>query len=295
MEIRQLKYFIAIVEAKSYSRAAESLFVTQPTLSLSMQKLEKEFDIKLFNQSQNGLQLTDSGMFLYENGIDIVHDFDYLVNHMHSQKQHTKESIRIGLTVLSAMQFMKQISQFIANNQNVEVRLIQNGSHKLQKMLADGEIDFGILSFPLVEPSIELLPLKNTNIEGYNVSVVMPSSNPLSDRDSVSFKDLKNETFISLSTDYMLGNLTEEQSFKFGFNDQIVFIEDDWKVLLHSLENFNAVVLLPSEFKEYDDTPNLSWVPLEDRSNYYPIGIARRKDMIVTDTYHQFIEAIKKN
>ena len=191
MEIRQLKYFIAIVEAKSYSRAAESLFVTQPTLTLSMQKIEKEFDVKLFNQSQSGLQLTDSGMFLYENGIDIVQEFDYLVNHFHCQKQHVKETIRIGLTVLSAMQFMKQISQFIANNQNVEVRLIQNGSHKLQKMLADGQIDFGILSFPLVDSSIELLPLKNTDVEGYNVSVVMPSTNPLSDKKSISFNDLK--------------------------------------------------------------------------------------------------------
>ena len=67
------------------------------------------------------------------------------------------------------------------------------------------------------------------------------------------------------------------------------------RFLLHSLENFNAVVLLPSEFKAYDETPNISWVPLEDKSNYYPIGIARRKDMIVTDTYQQFIEAIKNN
>lgn len=295
MEIRQLKYFIAIAEAQNYSRAAESLFVTQPTLTLSMQKLEKEFDTKLFDQSTSGLQLTNDGLFLYENGLEIIESFDSLINHMHKQKTQVKESIRIGLTVLSAMQFMKQISQFIASNHNVEVRLIQNGSKKLQEMLANDEIDFGVLSFPLVEPSIELLPLKNTSVEGYNVSVVMPSTNPLSTKKSISFKDLKDETFISLSKDYMLGKLTEQNSFKYGFNDQIVFIEDDWKVLLHSLNNFNAVVLLPAEFKEFDDTPNLTWVSLADKSNYYPIGIARRKNMVISDTYRNFIEAIKQN
>ena len=295
MEIRQLKYFITIAEAKNYSRAAESLFVTQPTLTLSMQKLEKEFDTKLFDQSGNTLKLTDAGLFLYENGIELVEAYDSLIQHMHDQNSQEKESIRVGLTVLSAIQFMEQISRFIANNQNIEVRLIQNGSKKLQTMLVNKEIDFGILSFPLLEPSIELLPLKNTSTQGYNVSVVMPSDNPLANRQSVSFKDLKNERFISLSDDYMLGRLTQRKSLQLGFNDNILFIEDDWKVLLHSLNSFNAIVILPTEFKEFDQTPNLSWVPLADKNNYYPIGIARRKDMVVSETYHNFIEAIKEN
>ncbi|MDN6161158.1 MAG: LysR family transcriptional regulator [Atopostipes sp.] len=294
MEIRQLKYFLTIAETRNYSRAAESLFVTQPTLTLSMQKLEKEFDIKLFDQSKKSLELTDAGHFLYENGKELIDSYESLINHLHDQKNQAKETIRIGLTVLSAIQFMGQISRFIADNHNVEVRLIQTGSKKLQEMLANGEIDFGLLSFPLVEPSIELLPLKNTEVEGYNVSVVMPSSNPLANKEDISFKELKDEQFISLSEDYMLGQLTTEKSLEHGFSDQIIFIEDDWKVILHSLVNFDAVALLPSEFKEFDDTPNLSWLPLKGKNSYYPLGIARRKGMVVNETYNKFIEAIKQ-
>lgn len=295
LEIRQLKYFIAIADAKNYSRAAKSLFVTQPTLTLAMQKLEKEFDIKIFDQTNNGLKLTDEGKFLYENGQEIVQSFDSLTAHMHKQKHQKKVAIRVGLTVLSAMQFMQQISRFVADHYDVEVRLIQNGSKELQHMLANEEIDFGILSFPLVEPNIELTPLRDTTTQGYNVSVVMPETNPLSNRKSICFKDIKNETFISLSENYMLGILTQEKSYEIGFKDQIVFIEDDWKVLLHSLEIFNAVVLLPTEFKEFDDTPNLAWVPLADKNNYYPLGIAQRKNMIINETHRSFIEAIKQN
>lgn len=294
MEIRQLKYFLAIAEAKNYSRAAESLFVTQPTLSLSMQKLEKEFDLSFFYQSADGLELTDAGLFLYENATELVQDYDSLIKQLHTKEEKDKETIRIGLTVLSAIQFMGQISKFIADNHNIEVRLIQTGSKKLQSMLADREIDFGILSFPLVEPSIDLIPLKKTEVQGYNVSVVMPSSNPLASKEKVSFKDLKDQHFISLSEDYMLGKLTAEKSRKYGFRDRILFIEDDWKVLLHSLENFDAVVLLPTEFKNFDETPNLSWIPLTGKNSYYPLGIARRKDIVVNETYHKFIEAIKQ-
>ena len=294
MEIRQLKYFIAIAEAKNYSRAAKSLFVTQPTLTLAMQKLENEFDIKLFNSSNAGLELTESGLFLYENGKEIIEQFDSLVNHLNGSQQ-SKETIRIGLTVLSAIQFMPQISEFIARNHDVEVRLIQKGSKVLQHMLANNEIDFGILSFPLAEPSIDLIPIEYSDVQGYNVSVVMPSTNPLANRQSICFKELCNENFLSLSEDYMLGVLTKEKSYELGFNDRIIFIEDDWKVLLHSLASFNAVVILPTEFKYFDETPNLSWVPLADKNNYYPLGFAKRKDMPFNKIYQTFIETVQNN
>lgn len=295
MEIRQLKYFLAIAETRNYSRAAKSLFVTQPTLTLSMQKLEKEFDTKLFHQSNDGLQLTDAGLFLYENARELVEEFDALEMHMHKQNKQPKKMIRVGLTVLSAIQFMKQISNFIATHHDVEVRLIQSGSKDLQHMLANEEIDFGILSFPRVEPNIEMIPLEKTTTKGYNVSVVMPKTNPLAERNSLSFKDLTKEMFISLSDKFMLGMLTEKKSYELGFHDRIVFIEDDWKVILHSLETFDAVAILPTEFKDFDTTPNLAWVPLADKSNYYPIGIARRKDMPFSETYSQFIKEIQKN
>lgn len=295
MEIRQLKYFLTIAETGNYSRAAKSLFVTQPTLTLSMQKLEKEFDTKLFYQSNDGLQLTDTGLFLYENARELVEEFDALEMHMHDQKKQPKKMIRVGLTVLSAIQFMEQISKFIATHHDVEVRLIQTGSRELQHMLVNEEIDFGILSFPRVVQNIEMIPLEKTTTQGYNVSVVMPKNNLLAQRNSLSFKDLKEQTFISLSDKFMLGMLTEKKSYELGFHDQIVFIEDDWKVILHSLENLDAVAILPTEFKDFDTNPNLAWIPLADKSNYYPLGIARRKDKPISKIFGRFIEIIKEN
>ncbi|NLL75008.1 MAG: LysR family transcriptional regulator, partial [Erysipelothrix sp.] len=66
MELRQLRYFVSIVDLGSFTKAAEVLFITQPTLSWNIRKLEEEFGVTLLDRHFNGVQLTEMGTILYE-------------------------------------------------------------------------------------------------------------------------------------------------------------------------------------------------------------------------------------
>ncbi|MDZ7834972.1 MAG: LysR substrate-binding domain-containing protein [Alkalibacterium sp.] len=103
----------------------------------------------------------------------------------------SKEVIRLGLTILFAVQYMQQISNFIATHQNVDLVITQNGSRKIQEMLANNELDIGLVSFPNTQSSAIGIEALNTSTKGYNVHVVMPESNPLSKKETVRFEDLK--------------------------------------------------------------------------------------------------------
>ena len=105
MEFRQLKYFITIAKAKSYSAAAKSLFVTQPTLSWNIQQLEEEFDTHLFFQTKSGLQLTEYGEKLFIHGKVVLEEFEKLMLEMQPVKQGHKK-LRVGITVLFVIQYM---------------------------------------------------------------------------------------------------------------------------------------------------------------------------------------------
>lgn len=107
MDIRQLTYFIAVAEAKNYSRAAKSLFVTQPTLSQSIKKLEAELNTILFLQNGRQLALTEAGEILYEKGQLLMTNVNQMVTEIQQLNQEKKEGIRVGLTSLFAIQFMK--------------------------------------------------------------------------------------------------------------------------------------------------------------------------------------------
>ena len=77
-----------------------------------------------------------------------MNDFDDLAHIIQHMKTDTKETIRLGLTILFAVQYMEQISSFIATHQNVDLIITQNGSRKIQTMLANDELDIGLVSFP---------------------------------------------------------------------------------------------------------------------------------------------------
>lgn len=294
MDIKQLKYFMTVAETKNYSHAAKHLFVTQPTLSQSIKKLETELNAPLFSQSGRHLHLTQAGQVLYERGRKLVNYFDQTVAAIQRLHQGEKESIRIGLTSLFAIQFMKEISTFIATHSTIEVVLIQDGSRRLQELLLEGRIDLGLLSFPSLDPSITIEPL-TTSTQGYKVSVVMPTTHPLATLDQISLKDLEGCQISSLNEHYMLGEMLPRRCQALGFQPNIVFKHNDWEVILHSLQALEALTILPSEFQNLSQLEDLVWKPLQDKNDFYPIGIAYRQDTVFTPAMEQFLAILKTN
>ncbi|HGK7064329.1 TPA: LysR family transcriptional regulator [Streptococcus agalactiae] len=294
MDIRQLTYFIAVAEAKNYSHAAKSLFVTQPTLSQAIKKLEAELNTILFLQNGRQLALTEAGEILYEKGQLLMTNFNQMVTEIQQLNQEKKEGIRVGLTSLFAIQFMKQISTFMATHSNVEVSLIQDGSRKLQELLAKGKIDIGLLSFPSTRNDITIEPLQ-TSTKGYKVSIVMPKSHPLATLPEIELNDLRDYKVASLNEHYMLGEMLPRKCRALGFDPHIVFKHNDWEVLIHSLQDLNAVTILPSEFESISQVQDLCWVPLKDKNNFYPIGIAYRNDTSFSPIIEEFLSLLKTN
>lgn len=296
MNIQLLKYFIEIVNTRSLSAAARNLFVTQPTLSLALKKMESELGTALFDHSDQPFQLTDTGVYLYEHGQEVVFQFDQLVTDIREMNQKpVKKQLRLGLTTLFAVQFMKEISRFLTTHPHVNLILQQDGSPKLQTMLANKEIDMGLISFPNTLPEIIHIEPLETTTKGYHVYVVVPESNPLSQYEKLTFKDLKDQRFSSLSDNFMIGRLLLDRTWSFGYEPNIILHNDDLQVLLYSLQKNNSICLLPIEYYEVGKSQGLKWIPLKDKFDYFPIGIALRRDFSLTEDVRDFIQIIKEN
>lgn len=291
MDIRQLKYFIEVANTNNLTKAAQNLYISQPTLSIAMKRMEKELNTQLFNKHY---QLTDSGKYLYEHGSEIVAHFDDLVQTMRQRESDNKrEALRLGMTILFAVQFMQEISQFIAKNPHVDLLITQNGSRKLQEMLANKELDVALVSLPNTQSDSINIENFQTSKRGYHVYVVMPESNPLSQSDSLTFLDLADESFSTLNQNFMLGKLLNERSQYYGYQPKIVFEHDDLQVLLYSIKDLNTVCLLPIEYQDISNMPGLVWIPLDDKYSFFQVGIATRKQQIISQTLQNFIDEIR--
>lgn len=293
MDLRQLKYFVAIVDAGSFGAAARSLRVTQPALTASVQKLEADLGTQLLQRRDRGVSPTSAGQALYDEGRPLLEDFDALEERIRSHGRDDAEEIRVGLTVLFSMQFMGCIARFISSHRNVAVTLVQDGSPELQQRLAAGEIDVGVLSFPMLEKGITMDVLPG-EMGGYDVAVVMREDNPLASREKVGFADLVDESWSALSDHFVLGRLLPERMQALHRQANVAFTNDDWEVLLASVANLGSVCLLPAEFEPLTTRTGLAWVPLDDKANRFDVGIATRQGQEFSPALAEFVAALRQ-
>lgn len=298
MTIQQLKYFIEVVRTKNLTEAAKNLFITQPTLSLALKKIEAELTSPLFDHTANAYQLTDVGHYLYDNAVRLVNDYEQLqrdLQHMVDQKEKSSTRIRLGITTLFCMQYITAISAFLDRHPHVDLVIKQDGSPYLQELLVNKELDIGLISYPNLYPDILEYRSFNNEATGYHAYVVVPKSNPLSKCTSLTFMDLKNERFSALTDHYVLGRLVRDRAKVCGYTPNIVLNNDDLQVLLHSLERANSICILPIEYKAVGQSRGLKWIPLEDKYNFFPIGIAMRKDYPIFSELSDLIQMIGRH
>jgi DNA-binding transcriptional LysR family regulator len=265
MDIRQLRYFIAIANAKSYSTAAKSLFVTQPTLSWTIQKLESDLNSKLFYNSDRGIELTENGQLLYEQGKNIVKEIDDLTELIRGQENTAEKSLKIGITVLLSIKYMQSISEFISSHSNIKMALVQKGSKRIQEMVSTGELDLGLVSFPIYYDNLEIEPFASP-LPHYDVSVVVSNDNPLASNKILKLIDLKDEAFSILSDDFVLGNLIYDRCHEVGFDPSVIFQNENWEVLLENVAISNSITFLPTEFSTIATRKDVKWINLRTKS-----------------------------
>ena len=194
MTLTELKYIVAVARERHFGRAAEACFVSQPTLSVAVKKLEEELDVKIFERSSNEVTITALGE-------DIVRQAQPVLD----QAAEIKETAKRGKDPLAGVLTLGVIytigpyllpdlvRQSIARTPQMPLMLQENFTVKLLEMLRTGEIDCAILAEPFPDTGLAIAPLYD---EPFLAAV--PSTHPLAQQESISTQQLKNETMLLL-------------------------------------------------------------------------------------------------
>ncbi|MCI5675093.1 MAG: LysR family transcriptional regulator [Ezakiella sp.] len=155
MDIRQLETFIAVSDLKSFSRAGEKLFVTQPTVTNHIKNLENELGVFLVNRMGNAITLTDSGMILYKYARDVVDSINLA---KHSIAIH-EESIEGVINILSSSvpncyYLPEKMAEFMKKYDKVIFNVSSNDSLNVINQIKNGKYDFGIVGFQTEENTL---------------------------------------------------------------------------------------------------------------------------------------------
>lgn len=186
MDIRVLNYFVTIVQTKSISNAANTLHVTQPTLSRQIKDLEEELDTVLFHRGSREIQLTDDGQYLYNRAIEILALVEKTENNIRKSEEISGE-IYIGAAETHSLDIVATVIKKMTD-QYPEIRIhIRSGNaDDILEHLNKGVYDLGITIGDFDNRKYNALTLKNRDQWG----VLVPKNHPLTKFDKVELADI---------------------------------------------------------------------------------------------------------
>ena len=194
MEIRVLKYFLAVAREGSITGAANSLHLTQPTLTRQLQELEKELKQKLLVRGKHKITLTPEGMILRKRAEEIVDMVEKTEAEFLSISETISGDIYIGGGESDCMKHIAQIIKEIQDDYpEIKFHIFSGNAEDVTEKLDKGLLDFGVLIQPVDLSKYDNIPLPDKDIWG----VVMRKDNPLAKKKYIELEDLKGVPLIN--------------------------------------------------------------------------------------------------
>ncbi|MBI0580326.1 LysR family transcriptional regulator [Neobacillus cucumis] len=289
MDIKHLQYFIEVTNFNSFSRAAEHLFITQPTISKMIKNLETELGVELFDRSRKQLTLTDAGRVILEQAKLIDKAFNNLETELDNLLGLKKGHIRIGLPpIFDAAIFLKIVGSFHEKYPGITFQLVEDGSKKIEEDVANNLLDVGII----------VLPTKNELFEHFSfmeedLNLILHPSHPFADRSEVELVELQNEAFILFNKDFALNDRIILSCNSVGFNPHIISESSQRSFIEEMVANKLGVSLLPESVCK-DLNPNVKAIKVVNPSISWHLAIIWGKNQYLSYAAKEWLEFTKK-
>jgi LysR family hydrogen peroxide-inducible transcriptional activator len=194
--LTELRYIVAVAREKHFGRAAESCFVSQPTLSVAVKKLEDELDVKIFERGSTEVTMTPLGEQIVRQAQSVLEQSAVIKQIAKRGKDPLAGPLTLGIIYTIGPYLLPDlVRQAIERSPQMPLILQENFTVKLLEMLRTGEIDCAIMAEPFPETGLAIAPLYE---EPFMVAV--PATHELARRKQISAEELKRETMLLLGT-----------------------------------------------------------------------------------------------
>lgn len=243
MTITQLYYVLAIAEQKNFTKAAEKCFVTQPTLSTQIQKLEEELDVLIFDRSKKPIELTEVGRKIVHQARNIVNESDRIKDIVDQQKGFIGGEFKLGIipTVMPTLlpMFLKT---FIKKYPKVKLKIEELTTEDIIQKINEGHLDAAIAATPLENDSIKERPLYYEPFVGY-----ITNEHRLFNKKKIDVSDLEIDDMLLLEDGHCFrdGVINLCKSFKLQSDEAFQLESGSFEMLVKLSNEGLGMTLLP--------------------------------------------------
>jgi len=202
MEMHQLRYFVAVAQANSFSRAAKACFVSQPSLSQQIAKLEAELGQRLLDRLGRSVQLTDAGRQLFDSALTILATVEDAKRRMKDDGNLAGCRLSVGAIPTIAPYLLPAVlRQFSKRHPDVEMTVHEDVTRNLIDAIVAGELDLAVMSLPIDDEHLDFETLRTEPL-----LLALPRGHRLSRKKGITMDDIREERFLVLSEMHCLGD-----------------------------------------------------------------------------------------
>jgi LysR family hydrogen peroxide-inducible transcriptional activator len=200
MNLKDLKYLVAIADTGHFGKAAERTFVSQPTLSAQLKKLEEYLGVKLVERQPKNVQLTEVGKQIVVRARRMLDEGDEIIALARHNTDPFAGKLKLALIPTIGPYLLPRVMQKVRKAlPHLGLMLYEYQTEPLLKHLRDGEIDMGILALPVMQDGVESRALYTENF-----TVALPTHHPLAAKSSIKVPDLQGHTLLLLEDGHCL-------------------------------------------------------------------------------------------
>jgi len=241
MEIRHLKIMVEIIRLGSFTKAAESLHITQPTISKLIRNLEDELGSPVFVREGKQVKLTAAGEAIMRYADSILQQFDQLTTEINDLTYLNSGSVHIGIPPMAGASFFpKVIKQFHESYPGISMRVVEDGARRIEESVADGTLDAGVVLWPIDTGVFEYYRLAEDRM-----MVIVHPKHRLAERTHVELAELAHESFILFVRGFALHDRIIAECRSRGFEPRIVHESSQWDFIGEMVAVDLGIAMLP--------------------------------------------------
>jgi LysR family hydrogen peroxide-inducible transcriptional activator len=283
MEIHQLRYFCAVAETGSFTRAAEREQIAQPSLSQQIIKLEEELRVRLFDRLGRSVRLTDLGEIFLPRARTILNELKTAKEEVTDKQSSAAGPICVGVIPTIAPYFLPaQINSFCGKYPQASITVFEDVTARLLDRLRGGVVDLAILALPTRGHDLECFPLRTERL-----FAILPKNHRLARKLNVSLKELRNESFLLLRDDHCFRETAIEICKRARLIPRVVFESGQFSSILAMVGAGLGVSIVPEMALER--RPDCSFVLVADERASRTIGVAVLKGHFLTGVQRAFL------
>jgi LysR family hydrogen peroxide-inducible transcriptional activator len=241
LKLKDLRYLVAVADQRHFGRAAAQCFVSQPTLSAQLKKLEENLGVQLIERAPNNVSLTEAGEQIVARARHILEATDEVVTLARSQRDPLAGRLRVAFLPTIGPYLLPHVAPAVRKAlPRLELRLYEYQTGPMLEKLHAGELDVGVLALP-----VELAGLEARELYREPFTVALPERHALAARDSVRLADLKGETLLLLEEGHCLRDQALEVCARAGTRDPQDFRATSLETLRQMVATGAGITLLP--------------------------------------------------